>query len=264
MLDMMLLVRLLLSFLVGSSWVVFTTVMAEKKGTTFGGVLGGFPSTAAFSFLFIGLNQSSEIAAEATVVFPLIFAVTNTFLLFFSIFSRKGFLIGIVASLIIWLVSSMLIFLSGFKDFYFSLLFGLIISFLTYFLFTRKLNLQPFTGKVTLYGFKEILLRGLGAGVVVAGSVFLSQIGGPVLGGIAAAFPAVFTSTLIILNRRRGLEFTRSASKPLAFSGIFTVIPYSIVVHYSYPVVGVWFGTLIAYLAVFPLALIAYFAAKHT
>jgi len=26
----------------------------------------------------------------------------------------------------------------------------------------------------------------------------------------------------------------------------------------------VWFGTLIAYLAVFPLALIAYFAAKHT
>lgn len=165
MLDMMLLVRLLLSFLVGSSWVVFATVMAEKKGTTFGGVLGGFPSTAAFSFLFIGLNQSSEIAVEATVVFPLIFAVTNTFLLFFSIFSRKGFLIGIVASLIIWLVSSMLIFLSGFKDFYFSLLFGLIISFLTYFLFTRKLNLQPFTGKVTLYGFKEILLRGLGAGV---------------------------------------------------------------------------------------------------
>ncbi|MDD3791681.1 MAG: hypothetical protein PHY74_00960 [Candidatus Bathyarchaeota archaeon] len=41
---------------------VFATVMAEKKGTTFGGVLGGFPSTAAFSFLFIGLNQSSEIA----------------------------------------------------------------------------------------------------------------------------------------------------------------------------------------------------------
>ena len=54
--------------------------MAEKKGTTFGGVLGGFPSTAAFS-LFIGLNQSPEIAVDATVVF-LYFAVTNTFLLF--------------------------------------------------------------------------------------------------------------------------------------------------------------------------------------
>ncbi len=78
-------VRLLLSFLVGSLWVVFTTVMAEKKGTTFGGVLGGFPSTAAFSFLFIGLNQSPEIAVDATIVFPLIFAVTNTFY-FFSFF----------------------------------------------------------------------------------------------------------------------------------------------------------------------------------
>jgi len=264
MLDIMLLVRLLLSFLVGSLWIVFATVMAEKKGTTFGGVLGGFPSTAAFSFLFIGLNQSPEIAVDATVVFPLIFAVTNTFLLFFVFFSKKGFLIGIGTSLIIWLVSSALILFSGFKDFYISLLFGLIISILTYFLFTRKINLQPFTGKKNLYTKKEIFLRGLGAGVVVAVSVFLSQIGGPVLGGVAAAFPAVFTSTLIILNKSKGLEFTRSMSKPLVFSGIFTVIPYSIVVHYSYPVVGVWFGTLIAYFVVFPLALIAYFAAKHT
>lgn len=264
MLDIMLLVRLILSFIVGSLWVVFTTVIAEKKGTAFGGILGGFPSTAAFSFLFIGLNQSPEIAVDATIVFPLIFAVTNTFLLFFAFFSKKSFLTGILSSLMIWLVSSALILLSNFKNFYVSLLFGLILSILTYLLFKRKVKFTPFTVIGVLYGPKEIILRGLGAGLVVAASVFLSQIGGPVLGGVAAAFPAVFTSTLLILNRSKGLEFTRSMSKPLAFSGIFTVIPYSIVVHYSYPIVGVWFGTLLAYIAVFPLAIIAYFAAKHT
>jgi glycopeptide antibiotics resistance protein len=94
-------------------------------------------------------------------------------------------------------------------------------------------------------------------------SVVLSQIDGPVLGGIAAAFPAVFTSTLIILNRSRGTEFSRAMTKPLVLCGILTIIPFSVAVRYLYPILGIWFGTLFSYVLIIPLAILSYYAGQH-
>jgi hypothetical protein len=84
-----------------------------------------------------------------------------------------------------------------------------------------------------------------------------------VLGGIAAAFPAVFTSTLIILYRSKGTEFYRAMTKPLVFSGILTIIPFCVAVRYLYPVLGVWLGTLVSYVLVVPLAFVSYYGARH-
>lgn len=50
MVDVSLLIRLVLAFAVGSLWVTVITLVAEKKGSVIGGVLGGLPSTSAFSF----------------------------------------------------------------------------------------------------------------------------------------------------------------------------------------------------------------------
>lgn len=260
MLESLLLIRLILAFLVGSFWVSAATIIAEKKGPVIGGILGGFPSTAAFSFLFIALNQSTEAAVDATTVFPLAFAVTNAYLLIYAFFAKKGFKVGLSISLIIWLVASTLISLSGITDYIVALIGGAIISAITLYLLT-KLKVPRFVGEKKLYSPVEVLLRGVGAGTLVAVSVLLSQIGGPILGGVAAAFPAVFTSTLLILQNSKGTEYTRSISKPLAVSGILTVIPYSTAVHFLYPVAGILVGTLLSYLIVIPLVFLSYYVA---
>ncbi|MGD0643992.1 MAG: DUF3147 family protein [Candidatus Bathyarchaeia archaeon] len=255
--------HLFLAFAVGSLWVTIITVIAEKKGSVLGGILGGLPSTSAFSFFFIGINQSSAAAAQATTVFPLAFGITSAYLFFFAFFAQKGFGRGIFVSLLIWFAISGLIVASGLRDFAFSLVAGAAISVLTYYSFTKKLKLQNLTGEARLYNVREIVLRGVGAGSLVLISVLLSQIGGPVLGGIAAAFPAVFTSTLIILNKSRGTEFSRAVTKPLALSGILTVIPFSVAVRYLYPSFGIWLGTLISYALVVPLAIVSYYMAQR-
>jgi len=134
-----------------------------------------------------------------------------------------------------------------------------VISVLTYYGFGKKLKLQNLKGQEKHYELWEITFRGVGAGALVMTSVLLSEIAGPVFGGIAAAFPAVFTSTIVILNRSRGTEFSRAVTKPLVFSGILTVIPICVAVRYLYPTVGVLLGTLISYVLVTPLAVLSYY-----
>jgi uncharacterized membrane protein (GlpM family) len=262
MIDLSLLVRLVLAFAVGSLWVTLITLVAERKGSVFGGILGGLPSTSAFSFLFIGINQSSNAAVEATTVFPLAFAVTCAFLFFYAYFAKSGFGRGIVLSLLIWFAISGLIVASGFRDFVVSLVGGIVISVLVY-LFENRLTLKGLAGERKLYKSSEVVMRGVGAGALVLVSVLLSQIGGPIIGGIAAAFPAVFTSTLIILNRSKGTEFSRAMTKPLVLSGVLTIFPYCVAVHYLYPSFGVWLGTLLSYTLVVPLAVLSYYIVKR-
>ncbi len=262
MLTTILLLRLVLAFAVGSLWVAAITVITERKGTTWG-ILGGLPSTAAFSLFFIGINQSPAAAVEATVVLPLVFSVSNAFLLVYAVSSRKGFVFGLFASLLVWFGVSSVIVSIGFSDYAVSLAVGASISVLTFLAFSR-LRLPRFEGQSRLYSKREILLRGSIAGSLVAASVLLSQIGGPIIGGVAAAFPAVYTSTIIILKHSKSKEFSQAMTKTLAISGIFTVIPYSIAIHYLYPTLGVWIGTLLAYLLVTPLAALSYYTVKHS
>jgi hypothetical protein len=161
-----------------------------------------------------------------------------------------------------WFAISGLIVVSGLKDFALSLVLGAVISVLTYYCFT-KLKLRNLKGEKTHYKVHDVVLRGVGAGALVLVSVFLSQIGGPVLGGIAAAFPAVFTSTLMILNKSRGTEFSRAVTKPLVLSGILTIIPFCVAVRFLYPIFGIWLGTLVSYALVVPLAILSYYMVQR-
>jgi len=262
MVSEILILHLILAFAVGSLWVTVITIIAEKKGSVLGGSLGGLPSTSAFSFFFIGINQSSAAAVQATTVFPLAFGVTSVFLVFYAFFAQKGFARGISVSLLMWFAVSGLIAASGLKDFSLSLVSGTVISILTYYCFTR-LKLRNLKGEKPHYKVYAVLLRGVGAGALVLVSVLMSQIGGPILGGIAAAFPAAFTSTLIILNKSRGTEFSRAVTKPLVLCGILTIIPFCVAVRVLYPSLGIWLGTLVSYALVTPLAILSFYWAQR-
>jgi uncharacterized membrane protein (GlpM family) len=252
------LLHLVLAFAVGSVWVPLVTVMADRAGSVAGGILGGLPSTSALSFLFIGINQSSDAVVQAINVFPLAFGFTCAFPLFYAFFARRGFRVGLSVSLLVWFAVSALIVVSGLRNFVYSLVGGVLVLAVTYYVFAKRLSLKSFPPEKMHYTTLQLLGRGVLAGSIVFLAVIASQTGGPVLGGILSSFPAVFTSTLYIVNKCRGTDFSRSVTKPLAVSSIFTVIPYSIAVRYSYPSLGIWIGTVISYAMIIPLGYLAY------
>ena len=258
-----LLLHLALAFVVGSLWVPLVTLIAEKVGSTAGGIIGGLPSTSALSFLFIGVNQSSDAAVQATTVFPLAFSFTCAFLLFYAFFSKRGFRFGLSVSMLIWFAISALIVFSDLKNFALSLAVGVLVLAATYYVFAERLRLTIFPREQRHYSTLQHLERGLLAGVIVLLAVKASQTGGPVLGGIFSSFPAVFTSTLYIVNKSRGTDFSRSLTKPLAVSSILTVIPYCLAIRALYPSLGVWIGTITSYAIIAPLAYFAYRLVGH-
>ncbi len=258
------LIRLALAFAVGGGWATFVTWVADAVDTDMGVVLVGLPSTAAFAFLFIGWAQSPEAAAEATTVFPLVFSFTGAFLLFYAFLAKYGFGRGLLGALVLWFALSFMVLATGFQDFYASLALCLCVSTITGFVFVRKMNVKSLDHSRKKISRRQLLLRVILSGSIVSIAVFVSQTAGPLVGGVASAFPAVFTSTLIIVNSSQGTYASRAMAQRIMMTTMLTMIPYSTAVRFLYPSLGVGFGTAGAYLVAFPFALISYYLFRTT
>jgi hypothetical protein len=237
-----------LSFGVGALWISLTTVSADRFGSKIGGFIGGLPSTAAVSLFFIGLTQSPETAARATTVFPLSYAFTGLFLVLYALLWRKGFYPALFLSLSAWFGLSACVVVFRLENFPLSVGAYILFFIVAVSLFEFKLKL-PSVGKERLHPTaRQVAGRAAFGGLVVAFTVFMSQVGGPVFGGIFSAFPAVFISVLIISYRSRGIEFSRAMTKPLLVTGMVTIFLYALGVKSLYPKLGLWLGTLGAFL----------------
>ncbi len=247
MIDSNFLLQMMLSFVVGSFWVLLTTILADRFGSKIGGLIGGLPSTAAVSFFFIGLTQSPLFASQATTVFPMSYAFTGLFLVFYALFWRQGFIAALSCSISVWFLLSACVVLLDVDHYVFSVGFYILVLILAVYILEFRLKLRSIGREDIQYSAPQYIFRAVFGGFIVALAVFLSRIGGPVFGGIFSAFPAVFISILIINYRSRGMEFSRAMTKPLLVTGMVSIFAYSVGVRYLYPSLGLWWGTLGAY-----------------
>jgi hypothetical protein len=246
------------AFVIGGSWVAFVTWLSELHGSGFGGFIAGLPSTAAFGFLFIGWNQSAVVAANATTQFPFIFSFIGVFLLSYAILAlRTGFWKALIYSTVIWMILTALVAVSGLEIFAVSLVAAFVISCVVYLIFATKLTFVKQVPKKR-GSILEITLRFFIGGGVVLLSVLTSQIAGPHIGVIPTSFPAISSSSLYVLNKGQGIEFSRAFAKSIMLTSVMTVIPYSVGVRVLYPLIGIWWGTVGCYLIAIPFGLLAY------
>lgn len=250
--------HLVLAFVVGGLWITTVTIVAERSGSTIGGIVGGFPSISVFSFLFIGINQSGVEAIHATTDFPLFVSFSGMFVFIYAIVSKRGFFVGLVSSFLAWFALVTLVVLANFENFLAEVAGYALITLLTFLLFEKIVNRNLYGGARLHYSIVQIVLRSVVAGSIVALAVLSSQIGGPLFGGIFAAFPAVFTTTIWITSRSRGMEFSRGICEPLMISGTLISAPYGIAVRFLYPMLGVWLGTIASLASILPLVYIVF------
>jgi uncharacterized membrane protein (GlpM family) len=252
-----LLVRLVASFFAGFAIVAIVTALADTFGEGPAGFVGGLPSAGAVGLLSIGLTQSPSAAIQATTLFPLAFSITLAFLLFYTIPERLEFQVRMSVALFLWFLASVAVAIWGPDDFVLSLVGGIVVSLAV--LFARGRVLTKKNNRVAPeFSWQRMMMRGALGGTVVVAVAILSVVSGPLVGGVFAAAPVIWSSSLYVTSRAQGVEFSRSLTKTFMQTGILTVIPYAVAARYLFSVFGIWLGTLLAYVVITPLAFVAW------
>lgn len=209
--------RLAVSFVLGGLAVATFTTAAERLGSRLGGLLLSFPVKVVISLVFIALGEGLAVASASAQAVPAAMGANVAFLGATALFARRLRPDGAVAAgLATWLLVATAIVLVPAR--------GVLAAFATWavlaaasFLLLQRAGARGARkakdpGRFTWRG---LLSRTLGAGLVVAGSVWIAHAGGAYLGGLAAAFPSGFITTMVILTRRHGPEFTAITARTM-------------------------------------------------
>jgi len=173
--------------------------------------------------------------------------------------SKRGFRSDLHAGLSVWAILSAITALLNLRNLFLSIGIFLTAASFYFYMLKMKMKLPHVAGAEITYSLREAAFRAVVGGGIIALAVLLSQLGGPELGGIASSFPAIFSLALFFTYRTRGMALSQALTKSLLISASLTAFPYSLLVGYLYPILGVGIGTAVGLSCIVPLAALAHF-----
>jgi len=239
--------RVILSFLVGGLWVTAFSIVAERRGTKLGGLLGTLPSTLVVALLFIGFNDGPAYAASVVPVIPAVMGVNAMFLFLYIKFLRYGTVVAPLAALGCWALMSLPLVIFDIDEIWLTIPIFAGLTMLSYYLLEHLHHIPEQRKGRLKYTRLQLASRGVLAGAVIAFAVVMAHFGGPLLGGLFSVFPALFLSTMLLFSRQHGPDFAAAMGKTMAVGGV-NVVTYGVACHFLYPVWGLAVGTVAAYL----------------
>lgn len=241
--------RIVLSFFIAGIWITGSTLLGERLGSQKAGLITNLPSNILISLLFMAITKGSDYAASATAGIPIGMTIDTVFLLVFIILLPRGLWRALVFSLLAWAASAIVIVrLLPPLGFGLSIVIYLLVMAVAFLIVDRMLAVRKVEKKPAAFSLKIVAVRAFFAGSVVAGAVAIAQVAPPYMTGVLATFPAVLTSTMVILTRSQGSDFARATGKILILSSS-NIILYAACAGILFPKVGPWWGTLAAFSA---------------
>jgi len=236
-----------LSFVVAGVWISGATLLGEKLGSKRAGLITNLPSSILLSLIFMALTMGPEYAAATTKGIPVGMTIDTLFTLVFILMARKGLSKALTISLIVWAITAY-VFIKLIPPLGMAGAIGLyvLVTALCFILAEGVLHIRSVPHKETTFSWKQILLRALFAGTVVAGAVTIAQFAPPYMTGILATFPAVLSSTLVIFTLSQGADFARATGKILILSSS-NIIIYAWIAGLTFPSLGPWIGTILSF-----------------
>ncbi|MFA6185559.1 MAG: DUF3147 family protein [Candidatus Shapirobacteria bacterium] len=242
--DKLFLIKLILSFFVGGSYIAFTIWVSEKFGSKIGGILIGMPSTFLISLIFLAWTQSSQIAASAVPIVPAILGATSIFLVVLIYFYKFNKIIAFIIAFCSWFILSFPLVFFSLKNIWISLVLAVIFLSLAIFWLSKfpHKKLDKF-----ILTRKEFLFRIIFVGGFIMFIIFLGKILGPFWGLMFANFPVVTLSSFFILERKHGIEFASSVARTIPYGTASNVL-FALTFFILFPIIGFILAIIIAYL----------------
>lgn len=236
--DDIFLFKLLLSFIVGGGYIAFTIWLSEKFGSKLGGLVIGLPSTTLMSLIFIAITQNDAAAVAAVPVMPMVFGSNTLCVAAFVLLQKKGLRIALAAFLGIWFVLNFVAITLNPNNIWISLA----VAALFYAISTSILNKFPHRDIQPIrFSKSAFLFRSGFAGVIVAFAVYLAKTLGSVWGGVFGSFPAAFMSSLLMISKKHGPDFTASVARSMPYGSMGTAV-FLVAFYYTVPAFGLGIG----------------------
>lgn len=240
------LLRVALSFALGGLAVALFTTAAERLGSHVGGLLLSFPVKVTIALVLIAMNEGVDVASQAAGAVPLGLGINLVFLMATALLVRRyAPWPAMIGALGIWLVVGIVgvLWVPGVAPW--DVLAFLVPYAIGLAILPRHAGAKPRKREGDVFGVAGMLTRAAGAGTIVALAVVLARVGGPLLGGLASVFPSGWITTMVILTREHGPEFT-GATVRVMVAGSVAPVGFGLSVWWLYPTIGVLGGTLAA------------------
>jgi len=238
--------RTILSFVTAGTWISLATLAGEKLGSRVGGLITNLPSNIVVSFLFVALTKGVPFTAEAARAIPLGMAINTLFIFVFIVTVRRSLGFAVFASLALWFLIAAAA--AVFPVYHLGVSFAIYIVVCVggFLVVEFGTSIRSVPKRPAPWSPSGMIIRALFAGSVVASAVLAAQVVPPYITGLLASFPAVMLSTLVILTRAQGADFTRATGKILMLSSS-NIIVYAFAVAVFYPILGIFLGTLASF-----------------
>ncbi len=241
----MLLPKILLAFFVAGGFITLLTLLAERFGSTIGGLVANLPSNILITMIFISLTKGNPFLQNMIPAIPIGMLIDTFFLLVFVLLLRYRISTAIAGSLLTWLTLAILANRIPSNLLWINAAFYMIITLLVWLWVEHRVDIPVRGRSGKRYTPFQITVRALFAGTIVGSVVTIAHFVPPYLTGIVSTFPAVLFSSMVILSLNQGREFARATGKVMILSSTNTVI-YAISVYYTFPLLGVAGGTLVS------------------
>jgi hypothetical protein len=231
---------------VAVSFVMVLSVIAERLGPKWAGVISGFPTGTSITLFFFGYEQGADFASRCAIYNMVGLVAFQLFMFFYYAVSdniKKRVIL--VSSFIAFAgyFSLLLIFHSIDLPFFIAAILPIASIPLFIFLFRRIQDVK--VSRVKL-GPKVLLARALIAGAIITGITMAAYVIGPTWSGLLSAFPTTVFPLILILHFTYGKEPVHVVLKNVP-PGLVSVVLFALTVYFAYPRVGIWWGTLIAF-----------------
>jgi hypothetical protein len=224
-------------------------MLGERLGSKKAGLITNLPSNILVSLIFMALTSGPGYAAESTKGVPIGMMIDTLFVLVFMLAAPLGIAKALALALAAWaLVAYCFVAVLPQFGYVGSIVLYLAVAAGCFAIAEWGLKIRAIEKKPVRFSWKHVVIRALFAGTVVAGAVTAAQFAPPYMTGIFATFPAVLSSTLVILTLSQGAAFARATGKMLILSSS-NIIVYAAVAGTSFGALGPWLGTLCAFAA---------------
>jgi uncharacterized membrane protein (DUF485 family) len=184
--------------------VVTASVVAERVGPKWGGLVASIPVSAGPAYVLLALQHDAAFIAHSALLSFASGAATWIFLLaFVRISKRFNLAVSLPSALLIWLGTAIII--RAVPWTWPLAVIANVIAFVLATILGRPASTQLQSPSKAANTWYELPLRAAMVGVLVATVVTLSDAIGPSATGIAAVFPIALTSLAVMVNRRFGI-----------------------------------------------------------